>query len=201
MSAERFRLADFSVMVRPPGNWLMAVGRAYYDNSGDEQDGGQKCLSVGGYLGTIDTWKEFDDEWSKILDKFGVEYLHMKEFRKPNGIYSSFSDDDKREFFSGLIGVINELDLAAFGSTVRLADLKKFNDETGLELDAYSLALHECCLWMGAHCQNEIIEVVVDRFDGVTTKIALAERYCRGSVHSRNILLLIICRSLRYQNN
>ena len=92
----------------------MAVLRAYFDNSGDDQDAEQRCISVGGYLGAKDTWERFEDSWGNVLKKFGVGYLHMKEFRKPNGIYFSFSLEDKREFFSDLIGVIDSLDLAAF---------------------------------------------------------------------------------------
>jgi len=185
MSAERFRLVDFSVMIRPPRDRLMAVLRAYSDNSGDDRDPEQKCVSVAGYLGTIETWEQFDSNWAKVMGRFGVKYLHMKEFRNPDGIYSSFSADDKKEFLCALIEVIDSLDLAAFGSAVRLADLRRFNDETGLGLDAYSIALHECCQWIGWHCRNEIIEVVADRFKGVTAKIALAERYSRSSTHSR----------------
>jgi hypothetical protein len=181
--SDRVSLIELSGMIRPPGDWLIAVLHAYFDYSGDDQDPGQKCVSVGGYLAKIETWEVFDRDWSRVLDEFGVEYLHMKEFPNPSGMYSSLSRDKQKEFFSALIGVIESLDMAAFGSTVRFADLRRFNAETTLALDAYSLALHECCLWMGHHCYEQIIEVFVDRFDGVTSKIALAENYCKSSAN------------------
>jgi hypothetical protein len=184
MSADRIRLAEFSIMIRPPGDWLMAVFHAYFDNSGDAQDSTQKCLSVCGYLGTIDTWQEFETKWSNALDKFGVPYLHLKEFGEPNGIYSGFSKEKTIEFLSHLVGVIAKLDLAAYGSTVRLGDLRQFNSEQPINLDAYSLALHECCQWMGRERQNQIIEAVVDRIPEAYTKIAIAERYSRSGVHA-----------------
>ena len=45
--------------------------------------------------------------WSNVLDNFGVEYLHMKEIRDPNGAYASFTDDKYEEFFLSLINVID----------------------------------------------------------------------------------------------
>jgi uncharacterized protein DUF3800 len=184
MKAERFRLTDFSVMIRPPGDWSMTVLRAYFDNSGDEQDGSQKCLSLGGYLGRIDTWAYFDHKWSRALNSFGVGYLHMKEFGEPNGIYSGFSKDQTIDFLSSLVDVIAGVDLAAFGSTVRIGDLRRFNAEKHLNLDAYSLALHECCQWMGRDHQSQIIDTVVDRIPDAHEKISMAEQYSRSSVHA-----------------
>jgi hypothetical protein len=171
-------------MVRPPGNWLMAVLHAYFDNSGDDKDCAQKCLSVCGYLGTIETWQEFETNWSEALRKFGIPYLRLKEFGEANGIYSDFSKERIIEFLSHLVAVIAELDLSAFGSTVRLGDLRRFNSEQNLDLDACSLALHECCHWMGRERQNQIIEAVVDRIPDAHTKITIAERYSRSGVHA-----------------
>ena len=68
MSAEQFRLADFSILVRPPGDWLMAALHAYLDNSGDELDGKQTCVAVGGYLAALDILKEFE---SGVVKCFG----------------------------------------------------------------------------------------------------------------------------------
>jgi hypothetical protein len=82
MKTEMVPLSELSVWIRPPGDWLMAAltYRGTFDDSGDEDDPYHTCASLGGYVGPVDAWNDFETEWQSVLDEFDISYLHMKEF-------------------------------------------------------------------------------------------------------------------------
>jgi hypothetical protein len=117
-----------------------------FDDSGDQDDPQHNCASFGGYIGPLVAWGRFNTGWREVLDKFNVPYLHMREFYGPSGHYADLlkDRDQMNRFFAGLAEVIGRSGLFAFGSAVRIADLKRFNAEFGMELDSYSLTLADC---------------------------------------------------------
>src|SRR5438552_18409344 len=130
MSAVGVRLSELSVLIRPPGDWLMAVMyRGTFDDSDDQDDQQHSCASFGGYIGPVDAWDRFEIAWKRVLDVFDVPYLHMKEFKNPKGHYAHLLKDRDRMalFFAALTDVIRECGLNSFGSVVRTGDLRRFN--------------------------------------------------------------------------
>jgi hypothetical protein len=59
----------------------MAILRAYFDESGKAEDPTRAAMSVAGYVGTMESWESFEEQWAAALRQFDVPYLHMKEFR------------------------------------------------------------------------------------------------------------------------
>src|SRR5215469_10773364 len=188
MDREAFRLSDLSALVQRPDNWLMAVLRGYCDNSGDQSDSSQKCVSIGVYVGTEEQWNYFESHWDMALRKFDLPYLHMKEFGEPSGIYSQLkkSPDDVAKFLSSLVKVIEDAKLTSFGASVLLDGLDRFNNDNGLILDAYALSLYECWGEIGFWFRDQVVEIFADRFDDVNDKIATADQYLRSNVHRKN---------------
>jgi hypothetical protein len=58
----------------------MAAYKAYVDDSGDAEDPSHSACSIAGFLGTVDQWTEFENQWAILLAHFRIPYLHMREF-------------------------------------------------------------------------------------------------------------------------
>ena len=99
-------------------------------------------------MAPIGIWNAFEPRWQAALDEAGLPWLHLKEFGSPTGIYAKWfngkHEDEKIAFFQSLISVVHDFKLSPIGATVRVDDVKRFNHEFGLHLDAYSLALYFC---------------------------------------------------------
>jgi len=63
----------------------MGVFTAYFDASGSPDDPNVHYLTVAGFIATAGSWTLFDKRWKKILKKYGVEKLHMKDFSHSRG--------------------------------------------------------------------------------------------------------------------
>ena len=73
--------------------WIMAVVRAYFDNSGKPEDPNVDWVALAGYLAPEDSWTEFDKAWPEALgDK---PYLHMGELIHSKGPFKGMSREDK----------------------------------------------------------------------------------------------------------
>jgi hypothetical protein len=100
-------LREFSFWIHAPNQWLMAVLKAYVDDSGDEASG-HAALSMGGYIATVEAWDRFEQGWTWVLDKFGAPYLHMKEFKKRYGLFEAWPASEDSEFLATLALVIGD---------------------------------------------------------------------------------------------
>lgn len=78
----------------------------YFDASGTR---GTAILVVGGYISTVDDWKDFEREWQAALDRVGVPYFHMKKFsacRKPFDNKKWEREEYRKAFLDDLIEVL-----------------------------------------------------------------------------------------------
>jgi hypothetical protein len=103
---------------------------------------------VAGFVGFPDQWDAFRTDWRLLLDTHDVPYLHMREITKPNGVYESWHPLDQHyaemaAFFGDVAKVIGRSGIHGFGGITRLADLDKFNRETGLQLQPYPVAVYD----------------------------------------------------------
>jgi hypothetical protein len=166
------------------GDWVMVVLFAgTFDDSGDQDDPQHNCASLGGYIGPAEAWECFEIEWKDVLDTFNVPYLHMREFKDPTGHYAHLlKDRDKMAlFFGALADVIGHCGLFAFGSVVRISDLKRFNVEFSADIDGYSLTLADCLGNISLQFPGTRMELRVDRVPKAVSKITLAHQYLSSS--------------------
>lgn len=184
MSAGMIALSELSVLVRPPGDWLMAAitYRGTFDESGDGDDPVHSCASIGGYLGSVDAWDGFEIEWQRVLDKFEIPYLHMKEFGKPNGPYAHLIKDPSRmaKMFDRFVEVIGSGDLIAFAAVVRIKDLQNFNRDYGQNIKWYPLALHHCLGEISLQFPDVMMDIRIDHISRPHAMIAKAIEYMAG---------------------
>jgi hypothetical protein len=67
----------FSALLFPPEDQLMAILRAYLDDSGSPDDPAHSFLTIAGYVAEVGNWKRFERRWQKKLDRAEVPYLHI----------------------------------------------------------------------------------------------------------------------------
>jgi len=70
---------------------------AAYDASGSENDP-SGVLVVVALAATEAKWQKFEQDWGRVLEKFDVPYLHLKELNHRHsgqGVYAKWKDDDE----------------------------------------------------------------------------------------------------------
>ncbi len=175
-------LRTLSVHLTAPDDWIMAVVRAYIDDSGSPSDPNHTYITMAGYSCAVQEWNRFEKKWGEILKVFNIPYLHMREFAKPNSIYEHIKADDEamRHLFMMLINAIHHGTLVGFDCSIHLNDLRAFSEHHGINLDAHSMALYGCFLNLlvyNEEYRDEKIEIVVDRFDRSHQKLSTAMDY------------------------
>ena len=70
---------------------LFCMFTAYFDESGDKEDG---FTIICGYVASVSEWELFEVDWRLFLIKFGVPYLHMKEFSQSKKCYAKWKGNE-----------------------------------------------------------------------------------------------------------
>ena len=186
MAAERIgaqvqiRLSELSFS-RPPGVPKIMAAIGYFDDSRTE---GQ-IMSVAGLIGDEARWAQFEESWSMFLDRHGVPYFHMKEMANPSGPFKKWlpPHDHKAEldaFFADVADTIANCGFSAFGATIRIKDLERFNSERGLNLDPYSLGAYGCMVHIKQKYPTEPVSMHFDRIEKVKSRLDKAVEYAEA---------------------
>ena len=69
----------------------MELSEAYFDASGTH--GAAKDLCLAGYIFRKDAAIAFDEDWRRMLGKFGLPYFHMKECAHAKGVFKNLGND------------------------------------------------------------------------------------------------------------
>lgn len=69
--------------------------RAYFDDSGTHAD--SEVVAIGGLIGTVDQWNEFDRKWKALLaaplpSKPPLRMFHLSHCNAANGEFRGYSD-------------------------------------------------------------------------------------------------------------
>jgi hypothetical protein len=101
---ERLRLSDIAGGVFPHDavHRLVIVFRLYLDES--KRDG---VFAVGGYLGHLDQWDRFEDQWGRVLRQAGVQAFHATDFYNRRGEFKGW-DVKKTNKFAKLFTAVAE---------------------------------------------------------------------------------------------
>lgn len=112
--AEAYRLAF-------PASWkadrLVATFlTGYFDESGTHN--GAPCVSVAGYVSTVEGWELFEKEWRETLAEWGIEFFHMTDFAQGQKQFKGWSESEKLPRVNRLTDIINAHALASFGVVI-----------------------------------------------------------------------------------
>ena len=156
-------------------NPLMAF-LAYIDCSGDARDPQAKVISVAGYIAHEDQWARFEEQWTRVLDQYGVPALHMKEFShsvKGSAFETWKGDNAKRNaFMAALTDVVNDCNLQVVSTTLVLAAYEDSNRDLMLREAfgaPYAVAtlktVAETVAWHKRHAINEPLLILLEKGD------------------------------------
>jgi hypothetical protein len=143
---------------------------AYFDASGTEPQ--QPVWSVGGWLATVEQWAQFICAWREMLDaapfQQGVKRIyHATELESRMGIYSGWTETQKRDFQDIAYSLIERYPFMAISSSVIKDDWKALRIQLRSTIEG--------------HPANFYIHSVLDVLDSVR-KWAKAENYS-GPIH------------------
>lgn len=118
---------------------------AYFDASGSPDDPQLHYLTVAGFIATADQWSLFDRRWKKILKKYGVTKLHMKEFSHSRGEFVGWDIDPKKSWrpmmISSLVTLLQRRMRHSFACTISLDDYRENEKKYHIRKVASPLAL------------------------------------------------------------
>jgi hypothetical protein len=162
---------------------MAVVIKGWHD---DSRQGGVWC--VAGFVGFIDQWDEFEQDWPLLLDTHQVPYLHMREMANPNGVYAKWHPPKEHyaemaAFFADVAKIIGRTGLHAFGGIAREKDVERFNAEHGLNLQPYSLAAYGSMIGLYTRHPREPVELVFDHVEKIEHKLALTRDYADSDSH------------------
>jgi hypothetical protein len=123
----------------------MAMFTAYFDASGAPDDPNVHNLTVAGFVASTDQWIIFDRRWKKVLKKYGVTALHMKEFAHSKGEFEGWDKEPKKKrrplFIGELVTILQRLMRCSFASTISLDDYRKNEERYKIRKVASPLAI------------------------------------------------------------
>ncbi|HEY1259808.1 MAG TPA: hypothetical protein VGF34_11210 [Stellaceae bacterium] len=150
------------------------VFRSWFDDS-ERDDQSHNVSALAGCVGSDEQWETFNRLWKlNVLDKFNLEYLHMKELRSAQGQFAKFQDRNiSIELTKEIVTAISTASLRSFASIVRLRDLIRFNRVQRQQLNPYSLNIYTCMLYITMTYRdwnNCIVKMKLDRIGDLKPK-------------------------------
>jgi hypothetical protein len=175
-------LRSLHLLLNPPDTAVVAVIRAYFDNSGNQEDPQHKWLTLGGYLANETQWERFEAQWKQNLVDFELPYLHMKLFAHHLPPFERFKTDEqgRRKFLGNCIEAIGGMHPKSICHAIRLEDVSRFNSDFGRSLDAFSVCLYVSYIDIReAYGASNRIELVIDKIEKPNLRIHKANEYAR----------------------
>lgn len=105
--AEQIRalVCDYGPSIR--GTRLLAIIRAYIDDSGNSDGNGNPVFVLAGYVSSAEKWEQFSDEWEAERDKdpplHGFKMAHVNQFR---GCFDGWGREDRDERVQKLADIV-----------------------------------------------------------------------------------------------
>lgn len=110
--------------IRRERTLIAMLSQAFLDESGGLD---KAFFYLGGYVGNVDLWTAFSDEWQSVLDRHGLPPLHMTELRnnKKGGNWLTLDDSQQHEVLMELVGVVARKRPQAFMVRVDMDDFRR----------------------------------------------------------------------------
>ncbi len=132
----------------------------YCDDSGS--DDLSKVAVVGGLVLTKDRFVALWADWEVLLKEFRLDKIHMKDFVRPHGRYSSMSPEMKKALFTSIATAINQHKFYSVSAAIPHTEYRTL------------LTPAICREFMGAYALGFMVITVLNRM-----AIALTDYDCR----------------------
>ena len=114
-----------------PAEARILVLRAYFDASGSQSDPSSRSVMVGGYVASVEQWRDVEADWVAMLGQYGIPDFHAKEiFRRPRKQpYDVLTQDRAESLSRDITSLIAGHGLRGYASLVRFEDYEAANRE------------------------------------------------------------------------
>lgn len=181
------RLVDFAVPAPSKNGYLMAILKAYGDESGKSNDPQIDCIAMATVIGTSEQWSDFNERWDLMLKTHDIPYLHMKDIvatkDAKDPLSSKLADPVALDLLmQDASYCIIRAGLQCFANAVWLNDLRNVSDAFGLEIkDPYSFTLYVNVVMLGTWTLNHFssdpsFQLILDRIERGYRKADLAHQ-------------------------
>jgi hypothetical protein len=89
----------------------------HLDESGTHDD--SPLVIMGGIVGRLGQWADFDKKWNRLLKKNGLTYFHSKRLRACSGEFENWSDHSKHMLIRDIDKLQNRNTLFRFVTVIR----------------------------------------------------------------------------------
>lgn len=95
----------------------MVIAEAFFDESGTNDD--DKNLCLGGYVFKGEAADAFEAEWRDMLQRYGLRYFHMREFRQQGkGVFGHLSAEQREASLQEAIKIIEKHTTCGFAFSI-----------------------------------------------------------------------------------
>ena len=143
----------------------MAALKGYFDDTGKEEDPTHRVCGFAGCIGTVDQWGTLEDVWSKILVKFKIPYLHMKDFSHSKPPFDKLKSEDHPHLIKALCSAASQSGVKGIAVAVVNEDLARFREETGITLSGISFSMAMVIMKICFHRDEKDVECIFDPMD------------------------------------
>jgi hypothetical protein len=146
---------------------------------------GSLAIAVAGFAIYEDRQSVLETEWRQVLDAFGIQKLHMKDFVPPHGKYAGKTAGERSELFKKLIETIHKHSLFGIGAAIELTKFMKTTYASAL-LKAPHLVdspYHQCI----THCVLQAAQWADAQDDKIQFQYVI-EKGCAGSGRVQSVL-------------
>jgi hypothetical protein len=160
----------------------MATLKGYFDDSISGVERSDAWCCVAGMVGTVGSWKKARSEWKRVLNTFGVPYLHMREFTvsAPKTPFENWKGNEnlRKNFLTALVDVVvAAVELEGVCVCTPLPDLERFSRDAELSLDPFALCAAGIKALIYDNRPATRAECAFDNCDRCSARLALADRY------------------------
>lgn len=173
-------MRDLSFFAHPPEDALMGMITAYMDDSGHESDQSHNACVVAGFVGDMAGWNRLERDWPLILRNYGLTHLHMKEHAAHTSLMASSNPEGVPDVLNNLLNLARSSGLRAVANSVRIRDIRKFRQETGVPLSIRALSIYVAMISIWQIYGDREVEVRIDKFEKVIKEINLANQYAQS---------------------
>lgn len=127
---------------------LMLMLSAYMDETGHPHDLNSRFVGMAGLLAPSLNWERFESQWNDTLNRFNLDYFHMKDFAHSKKAFKNWKGDEERRraLLGDLVQVIRQSHAVPFGGIIPMEPYRSFPKHLQETLRSpYHLSFTVCC--------------------------------------------------------
>ena len=125
---------------------------AYADESGHAADLNCRHVGMAGIIAPAERWAEFDRLWVTILERYGLQNFHMREYAHHRGPFVDWPEEKRRALMNELLDAIGSVPPTYVGSVISMQAWRALPEsDTELFVDPYYCCVQELVFLADAH--------------------------------------------------